>query len=202
MSISNILTRNNIEIRKMSDNYTDDELLQFLKEIYDDYRFVNTELLNAQSNFPTSITYLHRFGSFKNAMEMANLPYSSTIFMLGNEICKSGYEYRFSLMLQKFNFTYERDCLYSSLIPNYNRKYSLDYVIYYKGCKIYLEIFGMSGSKFNGGKYDKIKDYKLGLCDQYTIKLLSLYPEDFKLNNKEFEQNVINKFEEYIKDVD
>jgi len=199
MAINNILTNNNIEIRKMSDNYTEEELLQFLKEIYDDYGFVNTELLNDQSNFPTSQTYLHRFGSFKNAMEKANLPYTATIFMLGDEICKSGYEYRFSLMLQKFNFTYDRDCLYSSLIPNYDRKHSLDYVIYYKEYKIYLEIFGMSGSKFNDGKYDKIKSYKLGLCDQYTIKLLSLCPNNFKLNNDKFEKSVIDMFEEYIK---
>ena len=198
MAINNILTNNNIEIRKMSDNYSEEELLQFLREIYDDYGFVNTELLNDQSNYPTSQTYLHRFGSFKNAMKKAELPYSTSIFMLGDEICKSGYEYRFSLMMKKFEFTYDRDYLYSNLITNYKRKHSLDYVIYYKGNKIYLEIFGMSGSNFNDGKYDKIKYYKLDLCKTNEIKLLSLYPDDFKLDNDEFEKSIIDKFEEYI----
>jgi hypothetical protein len=125
--IKNILKNNNIYIKQSDEyfNYTEEELLDFLKEIYEEYGYVNTVLLNTLEGYPTSVTYTNRFGAFGNAMEKADLPYDSSIIMLDDEICKSGFEYRLSLVLRKYNIKYDRDYLYKYIIPNHNRNHSI-----------------------------------------------------------------------------
>lgn len=195
--ISNILIDNDITIKQNFVIYTDEEMLRFLIDIFNSYGYVDTELLNSFEEYPTSATYNSRFGSFANAMLKAKLPYSTSIKMLDNEVCKSGFEYRLSLVLRKYNIVYERDYLYKNLIPNYNKKHSMDYKIFYKDKIIYSEIFGMCGSTLSNNKYDKTKKIKLQLCNKYNIKLLELYPVDFKYNNEQFERRMLGLFDKY-----
>jgi len=198
--ITNILKDKNIYIRQPNEyyNYTDEQMLDFLKEIYDEYGFVNTVLLNSLKGYPTSCTYTNRFTTFKNAMEKANLPYSFSIFMLDDEICRSGFEYRLSIVLRKYNIQYDRDCLYKNIILDYNRNHSIDYKIYNKNKIFYIEVFGMSGSTFSNRKYDETKEMKINLCKEYNIPLIKLYPEDFKLNNEKFEESILDKINKII----
>lgn len=197
--ISKLLQDNGISIRQNYDNYSEEELIQFLKDIYNDYGYVDTYLINSIENCPTSATYTTRFKTFGNAMKQADLPYSTTvpIRLLDDEVCKSGFEYRLSCMFKKYNLKYDRDYLYSNLIPNYNRKHSLDYKLYYENKIIYIEIFGISDSSFNDNKYNETKEMKLNLCEIHNIPLLELYPNDFNLNNEEFEKHIFAKLNNY-----
>ena len=200
--ITNILKDKDIYIRQPSEyyNYTDEEMLNFLKEIYDEYGYVNTILLNTLKGYPTSCTYKNRFGLFKNAMEKADLPYTTSIIMLDDEICKSGFEYRLSIVLRKYNIKYDRDYLYKNIIPNYNRNHSIDYKINYDNNIFYIEVFGMSGSTYTNRKYDETKEMKIKLCKENNIPIIYLYPEDFKLVNKKFEEYILNKIDNIMKE--
>ena len=199
--IANILKDKDIYIRKPSEyyNYTDEEMLNFLKEIYDEYGYVNTVLLNTLEGYPTSCTYKNRFGLFKNAMEKADLPYITSIIMLDDEICKSGFEYRLSIVLRKYNIKYDRDYLYKNIIPNYNKNHSIDYKINYDNDIFYIEVFGMSGSTYTNRKYDETKEMKIKLCKENNIPMIYLYPKDFKLVNKKFEEHILSKIKNIIK---
>jgi len=198
--IADILRNNNIHIKQSDEytNYTEEELLDFLKEIYEEYGYVNTVLLNTLEGYPTSNTYTNRFGLFGNAMEKAELPYDSSIIMLDDEICKSGFEYRLSLVLRKYNIKYDRDYLYKYIVPNYHRNHSIDYKVYYNNNIIYLEIFGMCNSTFSNRKYNETKEMKIKLLASYNIPFISLYPEDFKLVNRKFEEHILDKINNMI----
>lgn len=192
--IRDILRNNNIHIRQSDEylNYTEEELLDFLKEIYEEYGYVNTVLLNILEGYPTSNTYTNRFELFGNAMERAELPYDSTMIMLDDEVCKSGFEYRLSLVLRKYNIKYDRDYLYKYFIPNHIKNHSVDYKIYYNNKIIYLEIFGMCDSTFPNCKYNETKEFKINICRDNNIPLITLYPDNFKLVNGEFEKHILN----------
>ena len=45
----------------------------------------------------------------------------------------------------------------------------------------------MCGSTIGNGRYDKTKEFKINLCKDNNIPLITLYPDDFKLVNEKFE---------------
>lgn len=59
-------------------HYSENELLQSLRECKKKYGEVNTRILNEDDDFPTGPTYGYRFDSFSDALEKAGLNYEAS----------------------------------------------------------------------------------------------------------------------------
>ena len=126
--------------------------------------------------------YVRVFGSLKQAIIEAGLEPNSKSYITnkGNK-CLSSLEYKFTKILENYNIPFQKEVYYSSVIPNFDRRYRFDYVIELNGNKYYIEIFGITGNK----KYEKRKNKKIQLCKDNNIPLVTFEYNDFWSNTNE-----------------
>lgn len=175
---------------------SDNELLEKLIDLKNDLGIVPTQIdANICEYVPHSSVYRKRFGSFVNAIKMANMTPRSNksplITPKGNKAL-SGYEYKFMLMLEENGIEYDKEELYSKYIKYFERKYRFDFTIMYNETMYFIEIFGIN---FND-KYDKRAHEKIQLCKKNNLKLIDLYSEDFKGNLDDLYNLMISKIKQ------
>lgn len=146
---------------------------------------------------PSLSTYRREFGNFVNALVKAGLKSRSNkenlITPNGNKAL-SGYEYKFLLMLEKYNIKFSKENMYSEYISNFNKKYRFDFIVNINEDKYFIEIFGIEGSE----KYDKKVKEKINLCKINNLKLIPLYGEDICFKNiDEINNEIMRKIHEF-----
>ena len=179
---------------------TDEEMLEGLVSLSKDLGIVPTQsdLLMCEYT-PNTSAYTKRFGSFVEAIIKAELtPRSNRVPLItpnGNRAL-SGYEYKFLLMLEKYNIKFKKEELYRKHIKiPLSHNYRFDFTIYINDEIYFIEIFGMTGRE----KYDIKTAEKILICQQNNIKLIDLYGGDIGYSTiDEIHDLLINK----IKGVD
>ena len=76
--------------------------------------------------------------------------------------------------LEKHKIVYEKELMYKSVIPNFTKSYRFDFAFEYGNEKYYIEFFGITGIQ----SYDDKTKEKIELCNNNSINLISLFPED------------------------
>jgi len=142
--------------------------------------------------------YKKEFGSLSNALYILGFKPNDKILISpkGNKAL-SGYEYRFLLMLEKYDIEFEKEVYYKDYIENFDRQYRFDFKIKIGGEEYFIEIFGIDGDE----KYDARKVEKKKLCKDNNIKLIDLYGKDLlQTTDAIYEMLIgkINKLKEVI----
>lgn len=157
---------------------SNDELISMLVDFSKQLGITPTQNdLDNCEDMPGSSVYIARFGTFLNAVTQAGLkPRSSKSPLItpNGNYALSGYEYRFLLMLEKYNIEFEKEVYYRDYIENFDRQYRFDFKIKIGGEEYFIEIFGIDGDE----KYDARKVEKKKLCKDNNIKLIDLYGKD------------------------
>lgn len=127
------------------------------------------------------------FGSWSKAVEEAGLqPNDDFYYAINGEKCLSYYELLFNNMLCTYKIKYKKEEHYKKYIPT-KKGYRFDFVIDFNNEKYFIEIFGIT----NSSNYNrKIKD-KINLCKQYNLKLVEIYPDDFKSYKYDYLYNML-----------
>lgn len=162
---------------------SDEELLKELVDFSKKLGITPTQNdLDDCDDVPSSSIYCTRFGTFVNAVTKAGLtPRSNKTPLItpkGN-YALSGYEYKFLLMLEKYNLKFEKEVLYKNYIKDHEYNHRFDFVLDYEGENIFIEIFGM----MNREDYAEKTDYKINLCKENNLKLISIFPKDISQRN-------------------
>lgn len=142
--------------------------------------------------------YKKEFGSLTNALYILGFKPNDKVLISpkGNKAL-SGYEYRFLLMLEKYDIEFEKEVHYKYYIENFDRQYRFDFKIKIGGEEYFIEIFGIDSNE----KYNKRKLEKKQLCEENNIRLIDLYGEDLlKTADQIYEMLIskINKIKEEI----
>ena len=131
--------------------------------------------------------YAKVFGSWSKTVEEDGLPPNDDFYYaINGEKCLSYYELLFNNMLCTYKINYKKEEHYRKYIPT-KKDYRFDFVIDFNDEKYFIEIFGIT----NSSSYDKkIKD-KINLCKQYNLKLVEIYPKDFKSYKYDYLYNML-----------
>lgn len=123
---------------------------------------------------PSSGYYHKRFGSYKNALKAIGLNSTKTYESMSGVKCNSQYELKIANSLEKHKIVYEKELMYKSVIPNFTKSYRFDFAFEYGNEKYYIEFFGITGIQ----SYDDKTKEKIELCNNNSINLISLFPDD------------------------
>ena len=139
---------------------------------------------------PSTSKYSRVFGSVSNALYILGFKPNNKVLISpkGNKAL-SGYEYRFLLMLEKYNIEFDKEVYYRDYIKNFNRQYRFDFKIKLNNEDYFIEIFGIDKNE----KYDKRKTEKKQLCKENNIKLIDLYGHDLLKTTDEIYEMLIDK---------
>lgn len=176
---------------------TDEEMLNGLKRLNEELGIVPTQKEVEICNYCGSISdYRKRFGSFVEAIIKAGMTPRSKkeplITPKGNKAL-SGYEYKFMLVLEKYNINFKKEEYYKQYIKDFNKNYRFDFTFNINNKMVFVEIFGITGNK----KYNEKIDEKIKLCKENNLKLIELYPNDIGQNSfEEIYRLLMNKFKE------
>lgn len=134
--------------------------------------------------------YAKEFGSISNALYILGFKPNNKVLISpkGNKAL-SGYEYRFLLMLEKYNIEFEKEVYYKDYIENLDKKYRFDFKIKIGGEEYFIEIFGIDRNE----EYDKRKLEKKKLCKDNNIKLIDLYGKDLLQTAEQIYEMLISK---------
>lgn len=172
-------------------NLSDEELINRLIKLKDELGIVPTQIeVNMCEYTPHSSTYCRRFGSFTDAIRKTKMiPRSDKeplITPKGNKAL-SGYEYKFMLVLEKYNIDYLKEEYYSKYIERFDKKYRFDFTLSIGNTLYFVEIFGISGND----NYDKKVANKIQICKDNNLNLIDLYGQDIGNNNFEEIYNLL-----------
>lgn len=174
-------------------NITKDESIELLKRLAKELNHTPQQQdLIKYDYMPSCSYYINNFGTFKEALKIANLKSSKIYITSKGTKCNSVFEYKLALTLEKYNVNFEKEVMYSNVIPNFKRKYRFDFVIKIDNIKYYIELFGIK----NNLKYNQRKQEKIILCKNNNIPLIELYQEDLFLKK---ESEIYKYINEYIK---
>lgn len=139
---------------------------------------------------PSISQYTKEFGSISNALYIAGFKPNNKILITpkGNKAL-SGYEYRFLLMLEKYNIKFKKEEYYKKYINGLDYEYRFDFTIYINDKRYFIEIFGIEGND----KYDKKTEEKKQLCKDNKLNLISLYSKDVLKTTDEIYKMLIDK---------
>ena len=139
---------------------------------------------------PSINKYKKEFGSISNALYILGFKPNNKILISpkGNKAL-SGYEYRFLLMLEKYNIKFEKEVYYKDYVKNFNRKYRFDFKIEFDNKVYFIEIFGIDENK----SYDKKTAEKKQLCKDNNLKLIDLYGYDLLRSTDDIYEMLIRK---------
>ena len=164
---------------------TDEEMFNGLKRLNEELGIVPTQKEVEICNYCGSISdYRKRFGSFVEAIIKAGMtPRSKKELLItpkGNKAL-SGYEYKFMLVLEKYNISYKKEEYYKQYIKDFNKNYRFDFTFNINNKMVFVEIFGITGNK----KYNKKMDEKIKLCKENNLTLIEFYPNEIGFNSFE-----------------
>lgn len=178
----------------LSDEELIDMLINFSKKL--GVTPTQTEVDDCE-DMPSHSIYRIRFGTFLNALKIAGLKPRSNkdpLITPNGNYALSGYEYKYLLMLEKYNLKFKKEELYKNHIDNFDKNMRFDFMLDYEGNKYFVEIFGM----MNVEDYVEKTKYKIDLCKKNNLKLIALYPHDVASNSiDELYKATINKIDEY-----
>ena len=139
---------------------------------------------------PSVSHYIREFGSISNALYISGFKPNNKILTTPNgNKALSGYEYRFLLMLEKYNIKFKKEEYYKKYIDGLSCEYRFDFTIYINDKRYFVEIFGIEGSD----KYDKKTEEKKWLCKNNKLKLIDLYSKDLLKTTDEIYKMLIEK---------
>lgn len=146
---------------------------------------------------PSIKYYMSEFGSWSKALKEIglNIKNGRKYKTKDGEEFLSSYEYKFALVMKKYNINYDREVLYKSIISDFNRNFRFDFVLNMSNYKYYIEIFGIEANDF----YDMRKQEKISICKNNNIRLIELYRSN--LYGKTHRQ-VYDMLIEKIKEID
>ena len=106
---------------------------------------------------------------------------------------RSWYELKLAQVLELYKIEYDNEIMYKDVIPNFNRKYRFDFRVKINGNVYYIELFGIQGNEL----YEKRKQEKIRLCEEYNIPLIQFYQSDiYSKTNQEIYETLINYIDE------
>lgn len=141
---------------------------------------------------PSVRYYINEFGSWNKALKEIGLDIKKgrNYRTKEGEEFLSSYEYKFALVMKKYEIDYDREVLYKNIIHNFDRSFRFDFVLNIFNCKYYIEIFGIEGNDF----YDQRKQEKINICKNNNIKLIEIYKNDlYGKTHKQVYDMLINK---------
>lgn len=139
---------------------------------------------------PSVSHYIKEFGSISNALYIAGFKPNNKILTTPNgNKALSGYEYRFLLMIEKYNIKFKKEEYYKKYIKGLDCEYRFDFTIYIDDRRYFVEIFGIEGND----KYDKKISKKKQLCKNNNLKLIDLYGDDLLKTTDEIYEMLIEK---------
>jgi hypothetical protein len=159
--------------------------LTVLRKLVDDIGDIPTyDDINICNYTPSVTYYISEFGSLSNALRKIglNIKDNRKYRTKDGEEFLSSYEYKFALVMKKFNISYDREIMYKYVINNFKRKFRFDFVLSLYGLKYYIEIFGIEFDDF----YNIRKKEKIDICKNNNIPLIDIYRCD--LYNKTHKQ--------------
>jgi len=176
--------------RKILMDFSDDDLLQSLKILEEELgRTPSIDDVQKDRRLPSVDTYYDRFGSYTNALVLANVDIFSDssmgkrCFSKNGDLCYSIPEKDITDFFIDNNISYTKEVLYSEFIPFFDRKYRADWVLQ---DGLVVEYFGLERDQ---GYADKSEN-KMEICKNNNVSLLDLYKKDLS--------NLLFIFEEYI----
>lgn len=167
------------------------EMLDRIMRLYEELKCQPTQRDIYYCDYtPSTSTYSRVFGSVSNALYILGFKPNNKVLISpkGNKAL-SGYEYRFLLMLEKYNINFDKEVYYKDYIENFNRQYRFDFKVKLNNEEYFIEIFGIDKNE----KYDKRKLEKKQLCQDNNIKLIDLYGHDLLKNTDEIYEMLIEK---------
>lgn len=127
-------------------------------------------------NVASSTSYLNEFGSWTDAIKESGLiPQGKIYYSIKGTKCLSYYELLFANMLETYGINFKKEVFYRDYMP-LDRKFRFDYVLNFNNEEYFVEIFGITDNK----DYEEKTKYKVQLCKENKLKLIAIYPKDFK----------------------
>lgn len=128
---------------------------------------------------PNSSHYRKHFGSYANALYLLGFKQNNKVIITPNgNKALSGYEYRFLLMLEKYNINFTKEEYYNEYIKDFDKKYRFDFTLNINKEKYFVEIFGIE----RNDNYSKKINDKIKICSDNNLKLIDIYSYD--MSNK------------------
>lgn len=181
---------------RLGKSITREECIEMLNNLYCEIGDIPTyDDVNLCEYTPSSGYYVTEFGSWSNALRQIGLDIKNgrKYKTKDGEEFLSSYEYKFAMMLKKYNIYYERELLYRNIIDNFDRKFRFDFVIELQGVKYFIEIFGIEAND----SYDKRKQEKIKICKLNNIPLIGIYRNDlYGKTHKQVYDILLNKIRE------
>ena len=176
---------------------SDEEMLNGLRKLKEELGIVPSQKEVEVCDYCGSLKdYTDRFGSFTEAIRKAGMTPRSKkkkLITPNGNVALSGYEYKFMLVLEKYNILYKKEEYYKQYIKDFNKNYRFDFTFNINNKMVFVEIFGITGNK----KYNEKIDEKIKLCKENNLKLIELYPNDIGQNSfEEIYRLLMNKFKE------
>jgi hypothetical protein len=135
-------------------------------------------------------TIFKRFGTYNKLLELANLKpnYSPAIcYSKNGDLCLSSGEQKITNFLIDNSLRYEKEKYYSGIIPNFNKRYRMDW--YLIDLNIVVEFFGYFNPKTKTN-YEKRSKEKIRLLNKNGIQSIFIYKKDI-LNLKKIFSHLI-----------
>ena len=144
--------------------------------------------LKYYKNMPSDNAYLNEFGSFKTALNEAGFEKQKILKTKNGVKLRSWYELKLAQVLESYKIEYDNEIMYKDVIPNFNRKYRFDFRVKINGNVYYIELFGIQGNEL----YEKRKQEKIRLCEEYNIPLIQFYQSDiYSKTNQEIYKTLL-----------
>lgn len=174
--------------RKNPNEFTNDDLINFIILFYDEKGYPpSIEDIQKDPLTPSIDTYYDRFGSYLNALIMSGIDlYSDSSFgrrcvSKSGEFCFSIPEKEITDFLFDNNIRYRKEVLYSELSNKIFSKHRADWVLF---DDTVVEYFGLE----NKIKYNEKTRYKIELCKENSITIISIYKKDLSSLEKIFKK--------------
>ena len=172
----------NLRPTRLGWNMDKKEMLDLLFKLYEELKTTPTcDDIDCCDYTPCNCSYCCKFGSLKNALLEANIPTNKELITPNGNKALSGYEYKFMLVLEKYNINFKKEEFYKNYIENFNKNYRFDFTINNNGKVFFVEIFGITGNKY----YDKKTKEKIKICKKNNLTLIEFYPNEIGFNSFE-----------------
>jgi len=172
--------------------YSDNELLNLLYNLSIKINRIPLYSELTEYGLPSPEIYRRRFGEYHIALEKAGLDvialYGRPCYSKNGDWCLSATEAKITNFLIDNNIKYRKNILYKNIIPiktNHRTDWILD-------DGTIVEYFGLSEKE----KYKEKMNFKIELCKQYNLNLISIYQRNIKIKDLKhiFEKYINNKY--------
>lgn len=175
----------------------DEDVVGIFNTIYNDMGHVPTKSEIVRYTKKHNIKNIYpqinfRWGNYTNFLKSLNLQDKHKWRIRHSKdgsICRSTYEQLICDVLFDNKIIYKKDVYYKSFIPSFDKGYTVDY--YLSHYNVHIEVFGIEGDE----KYDNRIKEKQEIFKNNNLKLISIFPQDFKDNNYKMDGFILNKLD-------